>query len=456
MARNQRVVIGGAGTMGGHIAALLAEDEYDVVVIDPDLQALRDLDEKLDIQTVLGHAASPRVLTKVGIESADLMLALTNSDEINLLAAFSAKQLGARKTVARARSPWCVDASLVDFRTRLHIDLVLNPEMLTAAEIISFLDNPDALALAHYAHGKVQLRQFVLDERSEFAGMSLRDCALPTGVLVVTRAVGDKVEIPRGDTVLSAGDRLTILGHPEKILEAQKSLWLPREPARNIMIAGGGATGFFLAETLEARNFNVKLIEVDESRCQYLSERLARTQIIRGDATRAGFLKEERVANSDVFVGVTNSDESNLMSCLVAKDVGVPQAVARVNRPDYAPMIGRLDIDLAVSPRTIIADRILAMVHRGRVNAVSLLEQGQVEVVEYIAEGGAPVVGRPLRATRLPANVLVGAIVRNGVVKVPSGEDVVETGDTLIVLGLEEAMDGLDRLFMSRDAHKED
>jgi trk system potassium uptake protein TrkA len=456
MATERKVVIGGAGTVGSHIAAMLEQDEYDVVVIDEDPKALREIEEELDIQTVLGHAASPRILSRVGIEEAALMLALTDSDEVNLLAAFSAKQLGAKKTVARARSPWCVDASLVDFRTRLHIDLVLNPEILTAVEIIKFLDNPDALALAHFAQGKVQLRQFILDAQSRFVGMALKDCDLPQGVLVVMRSNGERVDIPKGDTVLDAGDRLTIMGQPEHLPEAQQMFRFAREPARKITIAGGGNTGMFLAQTLEARNFHVKLIEVDETRCHYLSEHLERTRIVRGDATRSGFLKEERVSASDVFIGVTNYDEPNLMSCLVAKDLGVRQTIARVTRPDYTPLLRQLGVDLAISPRTVIADRILAMVRRGKVSAVSVLEDGKVEVVEYVAQAGSPMVGRPLSETRLPKGALIGAIVQRGRARVPRGYDKILPGDTVIVIGLEGAMDDVDTLFEGKRGRNEE
>lgn len=447
MPENTKVVIGGAGTVGRHIAMLLEREDHDVVLIDEDPAALREVESLLDVQTLQGHAASPSVLTRAGAEEAELMLALTNSDEVNLLAAFSAKQLGARKTIARARSAWCLDNELVDFRMRLHIDLVLNPEILTAVEIIKFLDNPDALALAHFAHGRVQLRQFVLAPESEFAGQALKDIRLPEGVLVVMKASGQDVEIPTGDTTLTPGDRLTIMGQPERIPEAQRRFRLPAEAARHVTIAGGGNTGLFLAETLEGKRFSVTLVEIDPARCDLLSERLEQTRVVHGDATNADFLREERLNRSDVFIAVTEDDETNLMSCLLAKDLGTKQTITKIARPDYTPLVSKLGIDLALSPRLVMADRILTMIHRGKINAVSLLEGGKVEVIEFVAKKGAPIVGKPLSQARTPRGALIGAIVRKGQVRVPRGTDAIQPGDNVIVLALDSVMDDVEKRF---------
>ncbi|HUT25126.1 MAG TPA: Trk system potassium transporter TrkA [Sumerlaeia bacterium] len=444
-----KVVIIGAGTMGRHIAGLLQAEDLDVVLIDRNRQALVEVAEMFDVQTLYGNGASPEVLERAGIREAQLLLAFTDSCEVNLLAAFFAKQMAPVRTVVRARSAWSLDTSRVNLRKCLDIDLLLNPEQLTAVEIVKFLDNPNALAINHYAQGKVQLRQFILDRKSPFCHSALIDCKMPPGVLVVTRSRDDEVVIPKGNHVLFPGDKLTIIGLPDRMAEAQRLFHAESEPVRNVTIAGGGNGGLFLAETLETRNFSVKLIDPDLDRCEYLSERLPRTTIIRGDVTRMGFLKEERIGSSDVFIAVAGDDEDNVMACLLAKELGVKQTVARINRPDYAFLVQKTGIDLAVSPRHVTADRVMTLVLGSRVERVSLMEEGKVQVIELRAEKGAPLVGKPLIEIGTPEGVLIAAIVRHGHVTVPRGEDQIRTGDTVIVVGLSEKVDEVEKQFQA-------
>jgi len=449
MNSRQRIVVIGAGTVGRHIAGLLQREDIDAVLIDNDRQRLEEAGELFDIQTLHGHGANPSMLERAGVRGADLVLAMTNSCEVNLLAAFNAKKMGARRVVVRSRAPWTMDTSRVDLRKSLDIDQLLNPEMLVALEVVKFLENPDALALATFAHGRVQLRQFVLDDASEFANHTLKDCRIPAGVLVVVRSRGDEVVIPMGDNVLVPGDKLTIIGLPDRLLEAQQLFRAPRESSRDIVIGGGGGCGRFLAQILEKRNFTVRLVEADEDQCHYLSERLPQTTVIRGDITRTGFLKEERIGSADALVAVTAEDEDNLMACLLARELGVKQTIARVNRPDYAPLVQKLGVDLALSPRNIMGDVVLGMVLGGRVRAVSLMEEGKVEVIEFSAQRGAPIVGKPLSDVDMPQGTIVSAIVHRGRVVVPRGDDLVRAGDTVVVAGLSKQMAAVETLFQA-------
>jgi len=446
--RIRKIIIIGAGTIGSYIAHILQrEQQVDVVLIDNDRRRLNEAAETYDIQTLFGNGANPRILDKAGVRDTQLVLALTNSSEVNLLAATIAKRMGAGKVVARTRAPWSIDTSLIDLRACLDIDLLLNPELLTAIEIVKFLENPEALAMTTYARGKVQLRQFVLDEQSPFAGKALKDCRIPPGVLVVMRARGSEVVIPGGETTLEAGDRLTIVGLPDRMPDAQKLFHAPSEPLRHITIAGGGNSGRFLAQTLEERNFDVRLIDTDPERCEYLSERLKRTTVIRGDATRKGFMQEERIDSSDIFIAVMGDDEDNLMASLLAKELGIKQTVARVERPDYANLVQKMGVDLALSPRHIMADHVMTLISGGRIKAVSLMEEGKVEVIEFQAEQGAPITGAPLSEIGMPKGALVSSIVRYGSAIIPRGDTEILPGDTVIVVGLSERMDQVERMF---------
>ena len=447
MTDRDKIVIIGAGTVGRYLSELLEEEKQEVVVIDMNKDALEKIGDSLDVQTLLGNGADPSILKTAGVAEAHLFLALTSSDEVNLLASFTAKQMGAVTCVARARSPWCLDNSVMNLRDRLGIDLIMNPEHLMALEIIHFLDHPDTLAVHRFAHGKIQLRTFIVDAKSKFAGKKLKECPLPEGVIVAVRSHDGEAIIPNGETELRAGDKLTVMGLSEHIAETQKLFHAATEKVRNVTIAGGGNTGLFLAETLEKRHFDVKLMELDKDRCQYLSERLDHTQVVFGDATDIGIMKEERISASDVFVAVTGDDENNLMSCLLAKELGVPQTVVNITRPDYASLVQKFGIDLALSPRHVMGERILTLISWGRIQALTLLEDGKIEVIELVAQYGSSMIGKPLSRLSIPDGALITAIVHLGETIVPRGHHQILPGDTVIAVGLREAIDRLEEKF---------
>jgi trk system potassium uptake protein TrkA len=450
MAQQGKIITVGAGTVGSHISELLQKEQREVVIIDLSRERLERISNRMDVQTLVGHGADPRILKTAGVEEARLVLAMTNLDEVNLLAGFTAKKMGAAKAVVRSRSPWFLDSSLINFPLGLGIDLILNPEHLMALEIIRFLDDPDALVLAQFARGRVHVRSFILDADSRFVGCILRDCNLPSGVLVAVIARGPEVIIPKGDSKLMAGDKLTIVGNPDRLREVQRLFHAPTERTGFVTIAGGGDTGLFLAGILEKRGYGVKIIEADRDRCEHLSERLERAQVVYGDATDIGFMKEERVGESGVLVAVMGDDENNMMACLLAKELGVPQTVAKISRPDYASLVQKFGVSLALSPRHVMAEKVLALISLGRVHAISLLEEGRVEVEELVAEIGSPVAGKILAEISLPQGALIGAVVHLGETIIPRGQTKIESGDIVIVIGRSEVMDEVERKFRGR------
>lgn len=441
------ILICGAGTIGLHIAEFLSADGHDVCLIDLDGRRLAEIGDTLDVQTLRGHATDPSVLAQAQIGECELFLAMTSHDEINLVAAMTAKRLGVGRTVARVQNPWFLDHDEVPYRSALDVDLIVSPGRLTAYEIAKHIEQPEALAFVEFARGRVQMRQFRLDDSGPYTGKPLRDLTLPSGVLIAAVTRSDTTMIPKGEDSLVAGDRVVLIGRTDA-LDALDIAWHGDKPGiQRIVLFGGGMVGFYLAQLLTDSPYDVKIIERDRERCEWLSTHLPDATIIHGDATAAGLLKEERVASADLMVASTGEDEDNLMSCLLAKSMGLPKAFMVLRRPDYAKIVEQMGVDLALSPRIVTAEKILALVRRGKIRSVSLLEGGRVEILEFQALPDTPVVNRPLSEIRFPAGSLVGAVVHHRQVRVPHGTDVIQSGDLVVTFCLTSARDDLEALF---------
>ncbi len=329
----------------------------------------------------------------------------------------------------------------------LGIDLIISPEMLTAVDIAQYVSNPDSLALAYFAQDRVQLRNLFIESSSPFEGRMVKDLKLPRGLLLVLITRADDIIIPHGDSIIKAGDKVNFIGDPQIFRQASSLFGISQMGIKTICIAGGGETGLYLAEMLEQQDYALKLIDANTERCEFLSDFLEKTQVIYGDVTNRYFMEEERINASDVFIAVTGDDETNVMSSLLAKDLGVRQCITKVDRPDYGEVIESVGIDVALSPRLITAERILGLLKRGRIKSISLLEGGRVEVVEYEVLSGASISKKPLSELSLPRDSLVGMIVRDSVVKVPRGEDQVREGDIVIMIARAEVIDKVEQFF---------
>jgi trk system potassium uptake protein TrkA len=441
------IVIIGAGTLGQSLAEMLLTQGEDVVVIDREKEALERLEERLDVQTILGDGCDPAVLKRARVSEADVVLAMSREERSNLLATAAAKHMGAAKVIARVRSPHFMMTDVIDYREALGIDLVICPEVLTAAQVVKFLDNPDALALEFYAHGKVQLIQFELEEDHPYAGKTLLELNLPGGVLVVLVTRAQEVLIPKGQTRLMGGDKITLLGK-SGALRGMRPGRSQHGRFNSVTIAGGGRTGLLLAQALEGRIRNLKLLEVNLERCRELAGMLDHTTILHGDATTRSFLNEERVGQTEVFVAAMQTDEDNIMSALLARNLGAEKCVAIVKRPDYTPLlVESTKIDLALSPREITASRVLALIKRGMIQNISLLEDGRAEVIEFRAGQKSALLGKALKEIEFPDGCLVGMIGRGNNVRVGRGDDKILAGDTVIMVALAEVSKAVEALF---------
>ncbi len=446
----------GAGTVGASIARFLSKEGHEVVIVDIHRAKLSSVDDQLDVQTFAGNACDPGVLRQLEVDRADLLLAVTERDETNLVSCFAAKQLGCRRTIARVRSRFYYEAGQVNFREPLGIDSLISPEILTAHEMLNFVSVPGALASASLAQGRVRLHSVRVSPSGRFARKAVKELGLPAGVLIAGLRRGSEVLIARGETVLRAEDRVTLIGLPDLVAEvaAEIASVSAKETPRSVGIAGAGETGLELALLLEERKHRVTIIERDLARAQFAGERLRTARVLHGDATDVNLLREEGIGSLDFFIGTTGDDESNIMAALLAKDLGVPKLACLIDRPDYTGIVERIGIDVAVSPRFVVANRVLAMIKRGTIRSVTLLEDGELEIVEYQVQAGSLIVGQALRDVELPPGILIGAVVSSNEVLIPRGDTIIGPGSIVIAVARADDADKLEGLFAPAQAKR--
>ncbi len=438
-------VILGAGEVGFHLTRVLSQEGHDVAVIDDDAAAIARIENSLDVRLAIGDGVATELLDQVEVERADLFLAVTNADEVNLLAAAAAKQFGARTTVARAGGKISASSRLV-YRDILGIDLLLSSEMLAAIEITKQILTPGAVDVENFAHGKVQLRQLRVGERSKVAGKAIHELELPETTLITSLAQNGTIVIPGGDDRLEVGADAIVIGKTGALQGIEKLFGRQAKDAERIVIVGGGEVGCLTAQRLEAHGLHVRLIERDQQRSEWLAEELAHTVVLQGDGTDLNILKEARLSAVDFFIAATGDDESNLMCGLLAKDLGVGQTIVVVGRPDYSSLYERLGIDRTISPRLLVADHILRFIRRGNVVSAAGMFGNEAEVLEFVAGEDSGIVGKPLSKVKLPRGVLVGAVVRGDEVIVPRGDDSIQIGDTVVVFCLVQMRPKLEKL----------
>jgi len=436
--------------VGFHLAQLFSVENHDVTVIERDPDKVEQVDYALDVSTVLGDAASAKLLEEVGAESADLFVAATGSDEINLIAAATAKGLGAKQVVARVYDAPYID-SAKHYQRILGIDEVLSTEALTAREIANYIESPGIVAAEDFGRGMVQMRQIRVTKSPTVDGKTLKDVCPPgLGALLGVISRDNAILIPRGDTIVKPGDVVTLVGRRERMAEVQ-DLFKGAEPkARNIVIMGGRSIGMHLAQALEKRQRSVKLFDRNLTRCKRLAAVLKKCKVVCRDVTSRVTLEQEQVATADVFVATTRDDERNIIASVLAKEIGASLTIAVVHQPDFAALVQKLGIDHAVTPRACLASRVLKLVRREKVVSLAILEEGRVEILEVAVNGSTPMVGSKLKdvQSRFPRQALVATIQRGDQVIVPSGDDQILAGDSVVIIATAEAVEAAQKLFL--------
>ena len=434
-----KIVILGAGQVGSTVAESLASEANDITVVDIEAARLRNLQARLDLRTVLGSAAHPSVLLDAGIEDCDLMIAVTQSDETNLVACKLAQKLFNVPTrIARLRATDYLANERVLGPDCFAVDLAICPEQVLTDYIGKLVEFPEALQVLEFAHGRVSLVAVRAYQGGPLVGHPLKDMrkhipSVDARIAAIFR--GDSPIMPEGDTVVEAGDEVFCLAAARDIRRVMHELRRGDKPVRSVMIAGGGNIGLRLARSLE-RDYTVKVLEYSKKRCELLSSRLDQALVLQGDVTDEGLLEAENVAEMDLFVAVTNDDENNIMSSLLAKRMGARRVAALINRRSYVDLLQSGQIDIAISPAQATIGTLLAHVRRGHVTQVHSLRRGAAEALEAVVHGdrsSCRCVGRKIEEIDLPRGATIPAIVRRENVIMAHHDTVVEAEDHVIV-----------------------
>ena len=407
---------------------------------------------------IKGNGLSTSVLLEAGVQEADILIAATNSDEMNMVCCLTGKKLGAKHTIARIRDPEYAD-ELSQLKIDLDLDMVINPEQAVAGEIARLLEFPSAANIEVFAEGRVVMMEMKVTRDMPIAGMSLKEMTRRGSLPILIGGVlrGETVIIPRGDFVMREGDLLYIVGRPSKVIQFFRRSGVHAQKIKNVMVMGGGRIAYYLAKFLEEMEVGVKIIEIDEHRCIELTEMLPDALIIHGDASDESVLHSENLENMSAFISVTGRDEENLIAALLAKQYGVPKAVAKINRINFSAAIKNLGIDNLVSPKITTANYILRYV-RGLQNAADnpvktlyRIMEGRAEALEFTADSHTRFLDVPLKRLKVAPSILVAAIVRQNEIIIPYGNDVIKERDSVILIAYDTKLSDLNEMVSSEE-----
>ena len=435
------IIIVGCGKVGSTLAAKLNAEGNNVTIIDQDGDKVKALANKLDIMGVIGNGASRSVQKDAGVDKTDLLIAVTGNDELNLLSCLVAKKSSNCRTIARLKDPeYNMDAPY--FKNELGLAMVINPELAAAKEIARVLNFPSAIKIETFAKGRVELLKFKLPSGSLLAGMSVKDVAtkLRSSITFCTIERGDDVYIANGNFVFEEKDIISIIAAPQKAKAFFKKINYQIQPIKDALIVGGGPITYYLCNLLEGSGISCTVVEKNSARCDELATEFEKVTIINADPSDEDVLREEGIAHTDAFVALTGLDEENILLSLFAKKSGSRKIITKINRIDFDDIVTHLDLDTMVYPKNITADTIVSYVRamnnrRGsNIETVYNLIKGRVEAVEFTIGNGSAVVGKPLMELALKPGVLIATIQRGRTLIAPRGQDVIEPGDSVVVI----------------------
>lgn len=450
-----KIVIIGLGMIGRTILASLAGEDHTITIVDDKKSQIEHLIEKYDVSGVVGNGACMDIQKEANVEEADMVIALTRNDELNVFACLVAKQLGVKNTVARVRNP-DYRKQIAEMKDALGISMVVNPERETANEIRNMIDLPSVSRIDHFAEGKVLLVEVIAEKGCLLIGESLTSLGkkLHSRVLICAVQRGDMVVIPSGGFVIQEGDRIHFTADAKNLGDFLSETHLVRSPLKNVMIVGGGRIGYYLADALSRqKRYAVKLIETDSARAEELAEALPRVTVVCGNGTRHDLLIEEGIEAMDAFVALTDIDEENIIVSMFANKKKVRKTVTEIKSGELFGMLDELGIDSNVSPQNIVAGRIISYVRalentRGS-NVLTLyrLVNNRVEALEFTAKSAASIYDRPLKDLKIKDNCLIACIIRRNEVIIPNGDAEIRRGDNVVVVTTHKNFDDLTDAF---------
>ncbi|PLX83830.1 MAG: Trk system potassium transporter TrkA [Desulfuromonas sp.] len=447
-----KILIIGAGQVGYFLCERLSHEGHEVTLIDRNEEQLGRVQDRLNVLGILGNGASAETLEQAGIKETEIFIAVTDMDEVNILACLLAREYGVATRVARVKSIEYTGQSAVLSKEKLGIDLLINPDDAVADEIVKIATRSGAFDVAEFVEGQIQFIGYHIGQENPLCGLTLRELGEIRGMyrfVVTAIGRGDQTIIPRGDDTIQAGDRIFIFAHKDELPSIQYLLHV-EEPSRRghrAFVLGGGHIGLRIARQLEKMRFAVRLVDRDEERCARLSATLKKTMVIHAEGTDIRTLVDEGVENADVFIAVTDNDETNILCSLLARQHGARRTLTLVNKPELLNLAPTLGIDACVSARLAAAGAILKYVRRGEVISLAAIEGSNAEVMEIQIKKGSAILGTPLKELNFPAGAIIGAIVHGQNYEIPTGESTLKKGDRVVVFALPEALAPVERFF---------
>lgn len=441
-----KIVIVGAGEVGRYLGLTLSNSNHHVTVIESSGETAGELEEQQDVRVVEGNGASAVVLRNAGATDCDFFLAMTSDDRTNILASSLAKALGAKTTIARVHDQTYADNSLINYQLHFGIDLLINPEALGAVELAKAIRNPGRVAVENFARGEIEVQQMEVGTRSRYAGKSLREIRLESGTRIGLVRRGSEETVPTADTLLNAGDLVTLVGPPEPLFEARRRFEpeTKAEGIQRVVLFGGSETAIALIRLLKNPRFKVRLIEANPELCIQLAEEFSHITVINGSATSLRVLEEEQVGSADYFVACTKDDEDNIMTCLQARKLGVKHVQLIFNKPDYENILTQLKetlgFELAVSPRRATVREIVRYLSTNKHQNLADLPGCDAKIIEVRVAPTSEAINKPLRELQLPAGAVIVALLHKFHVTVPGAEDRILPGDRLVVIANENVL----------------
>ncbi len=447
-----RIMIVGAGQVGQYLCEKFSSEGQEVVLVDKNEKKLQRLERELNILTVTGSGASARVLAEAGISKTDLFIAVTDSDEVNLVACFVSRHYSVKTRIARVRSEELLMPDSLLNEEVLGIDLIISPDWAMAEEIIKLIQASEAFDTAEFSDGQVLLLGYIVHENHPFIGKSLYEIGtISQDIKYVMAAIirqGETI-IPRGEDVIQAGDKIYLMMLKSDMAKVERLFNFSSRLPNRIFIIGGGDIGYMVARQLEETSIEIKIVEMDPKRCEFLSENLAHSIVLNMDGLDAQALLEEGIDRADLVIAVTRSATTNILGSLLAKHHGTKRCIAKITRHDFIPMLDKLGIDVALSPRQVAADMIIRYVRRADIISVATILDTDAEVIEVTVPESKRFDNVALKDLKVPAGALVGAVVRQGRAFIPSGDSVIEPGDNLVIFFTREAARKVEEFFQA-------
>ena len=435
-----KIVIVGAGDVGKYLCKVLSEDGHSVTLIESEDSTIADVEENLDIRVVKGNGASAKYLTLAGANTCDYLIAMTHHDQLNIVACAIGAKLGARKTIARVHDLVYTDSSVFNYQKNFNLDILINPEALTAVELARHIRNPARFVVEDFARGQIELQEIEISENAKAANRALKDLSLPSGIKIGYVESGGTLEVPTAGTVLKPKDRVTIIGSPETLMKNARlfSEEISGETMR-VVICGATETTVALIRRLQNNRFKLRVIEPNLKKCKELAEIFPNVTVINGSATSLKLLEEEQIGGVDYFVACTKDDEENVMTCMQAKKLGAKNVELVINKPDYEQVIqnisGFLNITAAASPRKASVAEIRKYLSNRNYLIAGSLKNGDIEFIELKVAENCWGEGKKLYELNLPPATIIAAIVdEQSNAKVPGANDIINAGDRLIII----------------------